>query len=124
MQGMAANLSDADMKALGTYYFAQRGKTAAVVRDKKLAERGQQIYRIGIAQMKVPACAGCHGATGAGMPSSYPKLAGQWPEYTLHELQSYASEERKNAIMNSIANVGHQAICKPWRNTSQACEPI
>lgn len=103
MQGMAAGLSDADMKALGTYYFSQRGKTAAVARDEKMAKRGQQIYRIGIPEAKVPACSGCHGASGAGIPSAYPKLAGQWPEYTLHELQSYASGERKNAQMNAIA---------------------
>lgn len=103
MQGMAANLSPEDMKALGTYYFAQRGKSQAVARDKKLAERGQLIYRMGIAETKVPACASCHGATGAGIPSQYPKLAGQWPEYTLHELQSYASGERNHPMMTTIA---------------------
>jgi cytochrome c553 len=104
MQGMAAGLSDSDMQALGTYYFAQRGKTAAVARDEKMAKRGQQIYRVGIPEAKVPACSGCHGASGAGIPSTYPKLAGQWPEYTLHELQAYASGERKNAQMNAIAS--------------------
>ena len=104
MQGMAANLTPADMKAVGTYYFSQRGKTAAVARDKALAERGQKIYRVGVPEAKVPACAGCHGGTGSGIPALYPKLAGQWPEYTLHELQSYASGERKNAQMNAIAS--------------------
>jgi cytochrome c553 len=104
MQGMAANLTPDDMKALGDYYFAQRGTTMAVARDKALAERGQQIWRIGIAESKVPSCAGCHGASGAGIPSLYPKLAGQWPEYTLHELRAYATGERKNAQMNTIAS--------------------
>lgn len=104
MQGMAANLTPDDMKALGAYYFAQRGKTLAVARDKALAERGQTIWRVGIVDAKVPACAGCHGGNGAGIPSLYPKLAGQWPEYTLHELKAYASGERKNAQMNTIAS--------------------
>lgn len=104
MQGMAANLTPEDMRALGDYYYAQRGKSQAAARDQKVAERGQQIYRAGIPQAKVPACAGCHGATGAGIPSLYPKLAGQWPEYTLHELQQYASGGRKNAQMNAIAS--------------------
>lgn len=104
MQGMVANLTPADMNALGTYYFSQRGKTAAVARDKALAERGQKIYRVGVPEAKVPACAGCHGSTGAGIPALYPKLAGQWQDYTLHELQEYASGERKNAQMNTIAS--------------------
>jgi cytochrome c553 len=104
MQGMAANLTPDDMKALGDYYFAQRGATMAIARNKALAERGQQIWRIGVADAKVPACAGCHGATGAGIPGLYPKLAGQWPEYSHAQLKNYASGERKNAQMNSIAS--------------------
>ncbi len=104
MQGMAANLTPDDMKALGDYYFAQRGKTQAVARDKKQAERGQQIYRVGIAEAKVPACASCHAGTGVGIPAAYPKLQGQWPEYTLGQLKAYASGERKNAEMNAIVS--------------------
>jgi cytochrome c553 len=103
MQGMAANLTPADMKALGDYYFAQRGKSAAVARSQSLADRGKLIYRAGIAESKVPACSGCHGATGAGLPAQFPKLAGQWPEYTLHELKEYASGERNHAMMTPIA---------------------
>ena len=104
MQGMSANLTPDDMKALGDYYFAQRGTTMAIARNKALAERGQQIWRIGVAEAKVPACAGCHGATGAGIPGLYPKLAGQWPEYSHAQLKNYASGERKNAQMTTIAS--------------------
>lgn len=103
MQGMSANLTPADMKALGEYYFAQQPKYNAVARDKALAERGEKIYRAGIAEAKVPACAGCHGAAGAGIPAIYPRLAGQWPEYTLEELKLYASGERKHPMMNTIS---------------------
>jgi cytochrome c553 len=102
MAGMAAGLSPADMKALGEYYFAQRPKYNAVARDKALAEKGQKIYRAGIAEAKVPACAGCHGGAGAGIPALYPRLAGQWPEYSLVQLKAYASGERKHAMMNTI----------------------
>ena len=103
MQGMAANLTADDMKALGLYYFSQRAKTNAVARDKALADAGQKIYRAGIAELQVPACAGCHGGAGAGIPAAYPRLAGQWPEYTLEELKSFAVGERKNAQMQTIA---------------------
>lgn len=102
MQGMTASLSADDMKALGVYYFSQRAKTNAVARDAALAARGQKIFRGGIPELKVPACAGCHGAAGAGIPAAYPRLAGQWPDYMLDQLKLYAAGTRKNAQMNAI----------------------
>ena len=104
MQGMVANLSEADMKALGYYYFAQTSKPTGVARDKALADAGQKIYRRGIPESRVPACAGCHGGAGAGIPASFPRLAGQWPEYTLDQLKQYATGARKNTQMNAIAS--------------------
>ena len=104
MLGMVASLSPDQMKGLGLYYFAQKAKPNAVARDKALAEAGQKIYRSGIAAAKVPACAGCHGAAGAGIPAQYPRLAGQWPEYTLDALKGFASGDRKNPQMHAIAS--------------------
>ncbi len=103
MQGMAANLTPEDMKALGLYYSVQKSKPTAVARDQAAADKGQQIYRAGIAQSKVPSCAGCHGGAGAGMPALYPRVAGQYPDYLLEQLQRYASGERKNIQMQAIA---------------------
>jgi cytochrome c553 len=103
MQGMSAALTPEDMKAVGDFYFAQRGTSQAVASDLKKAERGQQIYRVGIAEAKVPACAGCHGGSGAGIPAAYPRLSGQWADYTLVQLKAYASGERKHVQMNAIA---------------------
>ncbi len=104
MQGMAANLTADDMKALGTYYFAQKAKVNAVSRDATLAAKGQKIYRAGIPELKVPACAGCHGGAGAGIPAIYPRLAGQWPEYTSDQLRQYTAGARKNTQMNTITS--------------------
>jgi cytochrome c553 len=103
MQGMSAGLTPEDMKAVGDYYFAQRGNSQAVAIDMKKAERGQHIYRVGIVEAKVPACASCHGGSGAGIPAIYPRVSGQWQEYTLAQLKAYANGERKNAQMNAIA---------------------
>jgi cytochrome c553 len=102
MQGFAAGLSESDMKSLGIYYSRQAVKPA-VATDKALAERGAEIYRAGIKRDEVPACSGCHGPAGLGIPAQYPRLAGQYPEYTYEELKHYASGERKNAIMATIA---------------------
>ena len=104
MQGMAANLTTDDMKTLGTYYFAQRAKVNAVARDVALGAKGQKIYRAGIPELKVPACAGCHGGAGAGIPAAYPRLAGQWPEYTFDQLKLYTAGTRKNVQMNAITS--------------------
>ena len=104
MLGMSLNLSEADMKALGEYYFSQRPTVNAVARDKALAEKGQKIFRAGIPSANVPACAGCHGGAGAGIPGQYPRLAGQWPEYTLAQLESYAAGGRKHAAMMEISS--------------------
>ena len=104
MQGMAANLTADDMKALGTFYFAQKAKVNAIARDTVLGAKGQKIYRAGIPELKVPACAGCHGGAGAGIPAIYPRLAGQWPEYTFDQLKLYTTGTRKNTQMNAIAS--------------------
>ena len=103
MQGMVANLSEDDITALGHYYFAQSGKSNAISHDKALAEAGQKIYRAGVPELKIPACSGCHGGAGAGIPAMYPRLAGQWQEYTLGALKNFSSGERKNTQMQAIS---------------------
>ncbi|HEU4621128.1 MAG TPA: c-type cytochrome, partial [Burkholderiaceae bacterium] len=58
-----------------------------------------------IAAKGVPACAGCHGPTGAGIPALYPRLGGQWAEYTEAQLNAFRSGQRKNnAAMTQISS--------------------
>lgn len=102
MQGMAAGLSADDMRAVGAYYQAQKPVQAAA-RDKALAERGQRIWRGGVKSVGVPACAGCHGAAGAGIPAQYPRLAGQHAELSLEWLKAFANGTRPNAVMGPVA---------------------
>lgn len=103
MQGMAAGLTPGEMKAVGAYFSKQRLTKPAIAKDKKLALEGQQIWRAGIKKLDIPACAGCHGPAGAGIPAQYPRVAGQWPEYTLDALKQYAAGTRKNVMMQPIA---------------------
>jgi cytochrome c553 len=103
MQGFAANLSDNDMKSLGMYYSRQTIKPA-VARDKDLVQKGEKIYRAGVRKNDVPACAGCHGAAGQGIPAQYPRVAGQYPDYLHEQLEHYAKGSRKNNQMNVIAS--------------------
>jgi cytochrome c553 len=103
MQGMAAGLTPGEMKAVGAYYAKQRLSKAIPAKDKKLALEGQQIWRAGIKKLDIPACAGCHGPAGAGVPAQYPRVAGQWSEYTLDALKQYSAGTRKNTVMQPIA---------------------
>ncbi len=102
MQGMAAALTPEDMRDVGAYFETQRPVEGAA-RDKALAQRGREVWRGGIKAIGVPACAGCHGAAGHGIPTQYPRLAGQHPELTLGWLKAYATGARPHVVMGPIA---------------------
>jgi cytochrome c553 len=95
MGGMVAALSDDDMKNLAAWFSSQKAKPAVAKDESKIA-LGQKIWRQGDFKKGVPACAGCHGPAGAGLPAQYPRLAGQFPEYTELQLKTFRSEERNN----------------------------
>ena len=104
MAGFAAALSQADMANLGAYFERQTLKPQAA-RDKNLAMLGQNIYRAGNPASGVPACAACHGPNGAGIPANYPRLGGQYADYTYAQLKAYNSGERAHgsaAIMQGV----------------------
>ena len=103
MQGMAAGLSPEDMRNLGAYFETQK-PAERMARNKASVARAQQIWRSGIKSLGVPACAGCHGAGGHGIPAQYPRLAGQHPEQSLAWLKAYATGARPSAVMTPVAS--------------------
>jgi len=105
MTPMVANLSEADMKNLAAFYSGQQIKPAAAS-DKELAALGQKIWRGGVAATGVPACAGCHGPAGAGIPAQYPRLSGQFAEYVAAQLKLFRDGARANdpnGMMRGVA---------------------
>ena len=102
MAGMAAGLSPEDMKSVGAYYQMQK-PVASVARDKALALKGKQVWQGGVKVTGVPACAGCHGAAGRGIPAQYPSLAGQYPELVYGWLKAYAAGGRTHPVMGAVA---------------------
>lgn len=104
MAGMAANLSPEDMKHLGAWFGSQKQRPAAAA-DKDLAALGQKLYRAGDATRGLPACAGCHSPTGAGIPAQYPRLAGQHPAYTIAQLKAFHAGERANDSNNMMRTI-------------------
>jgi cytochrome c553 len=105
MFGMASPLSPQDMKNLGAYFESQKPKSRAA-KDPALVKLGQQIYRGGIMAKGVAACSSCHGPNGAGIPAQFPRVAGQYSEYSTAQLQSFRAGERANdpnSMMRAIA---------------------
>lgn len=88
MAGMAATLSDQQIVDVAAYFAAQTPQPG-YAHDKDTIALGQKIYRGGIVDKGVPACAGCHGPAGQGIPSQYPRLSGQWAAYTASQLAAF-----------------------------------
>ena len=102
MQAMAAPLSPEDMQSLGAWFESQQHRPM-VARDKALAQRGEQIWRGGVKSVGVPACAGCHGAEGLGIPAQFPRLSGQYSDLSFGWLKAFASGARPHPVMSPIA---------------------
>lgn len=103
MAGFAAALSAEDIRNVAAFYGAQTLKPASG-KNADLKKLGEKIWRGGIADKGVAACASCHGPAGKGMPSQFPSLGGQWGEYTEAQLVSFRQGGRKNsAQMTAIA---------------------
>lgn len=103
MVGYAMALSDADIRNVAAYYASQTYKPANA-KSKDTVALGEKIWRGGIVEKSVPACAGCHSPNGAGIPVQYPRLAGQWGEYNEQQLLAFKNGGRKNNVpMQQIA---------------------
>lgn len=89
-------LTDDEKRNIAAWLALQQAKPGAA-KDKDTVELGRKIYRGGIADKGVAACASCHGATAAGVPAQYPRLAGQHQEYTLAQLQAFKGGARANS---------------------------
>jgi cytochrome c553 len=100
MKGFASALSDEDMKNIAYWVTAKKAKPG-FAKDKELVTLGERIYRGGIADRQVPACAGCHSPNGAGIPSQYPRLSGQHGEYAIAQLTAFRDGIRKNSLQMS-----------------------
>jgi cytochrome c553 len=95
MGGMAAPLNDADMRHVAAFYASKSAKPG-FAKSKDTVVLGEQIYRAGNPGAKVPACSGCHSPNGAGIPSQYPRLAGQHADYTEAQLSAFRNGTRAN----------------------------
>ena len=103
MSGFAAMLSEEDMKNI-SFWLASQTNKPGFAKDKDSVAVGERIYRGGISDRSIPACASCHSPNGAGIPAQYPRLSGQHADYTATQLTAFRDGVRKNnEVMTGVA---------------------
>ena len=107
MSAIVAPLSPEDMRAVAAHYATQKARPAAA-HNKETIDLGQQLYRAGNPETGVPACAGCHGPNGAGVPALFPRLSGQHAKYTATQLHAFRAGERSNDTNEMMRMIAHR----------------
>jgi cytochrome c553 len=95
MNGMVAAFDAAQMRDIAAWFAAQAQKSgpAPAPADQEL---GQKLFRAGDQAKGLPACAGCHGPAGAGIPGQFPRIGGQWADYLQIQLKAFRAGDRAN----------------------------
>jgi cytochrome c553 len=111
MRGMVSALSLEDMKNVAAFYATKQAQPG-FAKNKDTAKLGEKIYRGGIADRSIPACAGCHSPTGGGIPTQYPRLAGQHADYTEAQLIAFRAALRANStpMIGIVAKMNDREI--------------
>ena len=103
MQGFASMLSPEDMRNISFWAASQKLKPG-FAKDRALVSLGERIYRGGIADRQIPACAACHSPNGSGIPVQFPRLGGQHADYTTAQLVAFRDGVRTNSVqMTGVA---------------------
>lgn len=97
MEPIAKGMTEEDIRNVVAYLAKSSKPSPGAARNADTVELGRKIFRGGIAERSVPACAACHSANGAGIPAQFPRLAGQHQAYTEAQLLAFRSGARKNS---------------------------
>ena len=95
MNGMIAPYTEEQMKDFAAYFASQK-QGGGEMKNSDTLELGKKLFRGGDASKGLPACAGCHGPAGAGLPAQFPRIGGQHPEYIEAQLKTFRVSERAN----------------------------
>ncbi len=101
MTMIAKAMTPEDIDNIAAYLASQR-PTPGVAKVKETVELGRKIYRAGIAEKNVPACAGCHSPNGAGIPAQYPRISGQHQDYSVTQLTNFRAGTRSNSAQMTV----------------------
>jgi cytochrome c553 len=101
MMGMASTLATPEDVRNVAYFAASKAAKPGAAKDKALVAVGERIFRGGVADRQIPACAGCHSPNGAGIPAQFPRLKGQQTDYTVAQLTAFRDGVRNNSLQMS-----------------------
>lgn len=101
MTAIAKAMNDDDIRNVAAFLNEQKPAPGAA-RNKNTVDLGKKIYRAGIAEKNVPACAGCHSPNGAGIPAQFARLSGQHQDYTVAQLTNFRTGARNNSAQMSV----------------------
>jgi len=108
MPPMAVTLSDQDIEDIAAYYAVQT--PTGLEADAAYWEAGRKLFQHGDRDRHIPACAACHGPTGAGTPAAgYPALRAQHAPYTLKQLGNYLTDVRYTKDEKGASSGGDNA---------------
>jgi cytochrome c553 len=113
MPGMAATLSDADMRNLAVYFSTRVPQATDVGAPGAKTDKGETLYRAGDPSHGVPPCQGCHGADANGLDTrahqyaAYPSLRGQYAPYVIARLTGFRGGQPRDSsndlVMGGVA---------------------
>ncbi|HLS17209.1 MAG TPA: c-type cytochrome [Paenalcaligenes sp.] len=106
MAPIVAQMTDEEIRDVAFYVSLQEldAETTPKSSNEDTLEHAQQIWRGGIPDRNVAACAACHAPNGAGIPGEFPRLRGQYPAYLAEQLRLFRDGERQDDIMAAIAS--------------------
>lgn len=103
MSKMAADLTEADIFDIATYYANQKSRPEATDPQASGVRQGEVLYKMGNPAVGIPACVGCHGPEAHGT-STLPRLAGQHTIYLRKQLWAFKSGKRAGSVMHRVAD--------------------
>ncbi|MGE5468111.1 MAG: c-type cytochrome [Ignavibacteria bacterium] len=105
MNGMIAAFDENQMRDIAAYFGSQK-LNGDQAKTKEAMDLGQKLFRAGNTAKGLPACAGCHGPSGAGIPAQFPRIGGQLADYVEAQLKGFRDGTRANdpnKMMRTVA---------------------
>lgn len=125
MNQTAARLSDQEIADIAVYLAATPAADPWTSRNTALRQQGQTLYTQGHAQTGLTACAGCHGAQGAGNAAAgFPRVAGQSPAYFTTRIAELAALANRTDLPATTLTMAKIARAMTPQETRQLDEYI
>lgn len=127
MREVVRSLDDQAMRDVAAYYATveplthlKAGAAEALAEPKPEAlTKGGVLAAVGDLTRGVQACANCHGPDGAGLPPSYPYLAGQYADYLEDQLMAWKKGERGGDPLNIMRRIAERLTDDQIRAVAQ-----